>query len=260
MSETPLRLIRDLSDDEWVDVAVAARERGERSSWDEADAYVVLRDRGWTQERVAAKCKVDQPRVSRFERCARKYVLAHNRPSFWTAYEEFAQRKSTAERLVASDENEWYTPAKYVASVRKVMGGIDLDPASCEAANATVEATTFYETEGLEQPWSGRVFLNPPYGRLAGDFATRLVDEYEAGRLDAAVLLVNAHCTDTDWFQRVWTGTLCFTDHRIDFDSGQRDKTSTSTHGSVFAYFGPDGHKFADEFARHGVVVRRWPG
>jgi hypothetical protein len=182
--------------------------------------------------------------------------LAACRENDEEAYRSLLLRTTTAERLVASDENEWYTPAEYIEAARRVMGGIDLDPASCAEANETVQAKKFYSEDGLDQPWSGRMFLNPPYGRLAGDFATKAVDDYEAGHLDAAVLLVNAHCTDTAWFQCLWCGTLCFTDHRIDFDSGQRDKTSTSTHGSVFAYFGPDRAKFAREFSAFGAVVR----
>ena len=53
----------------------------------------------------------------------------------------------------SSKTNEWYTPAKYIEAARKVMGGIDLDPATCELANKTVKATKYHtkENNGLMQ-------------------------------------------------------------------------------------------------------------
>lgn len=53
----------------------------------EADAYAELSRRGWTQQRIADECGVNQSTVSRFIHCA-NYALGHNRPSFWTAYQE----------------------------------------------------------------------------------------------------------------------------------------------------------------------------
>ncbi|MGH9249744.1 MAG: DNA N-6-adenine-methyltransferase, partial [Acidimicrobiales bacterium] len=114
------------------------------------------------------------------------------------------------------------------------------------------------DDDGLAHDWHGRVWLNPPYGRIAGDFIDHLVKQYDTGNVTAAVALVNAHTTDTAWFQQLWDHTLCFTDHRIDFAAGT-EKRSGSTHGSVFAYLGPLPRAFADVFAAHGAVVRRWP-
>lgn len=39
--------------------------------------------------------------------------------------------------------NEWYTPAFIIKSAHDVMGGIDLDPASCERANETLTLLGF---------------------------------------------------------------------------------------------------------------------
>lgn len=171
-----------------------------------------------------------------------------------------ANRLAGGKGVVQSLTNEWYTPTRYLDAARIVLDGIDLDPASCDEANEMVQAREFYteEDDGLMHEWRGRVWLNPPYGRIAGDFVGRLADQYDAGNVDAAIALVNAHCTDTRWFQRLWDHTLCFTDHRIDFAAGTDDR-SGSTHGSVFAYLGSNPQLFAKHFAEFGAVVRRWP-
>src|ERR1700704_1062136 len=96
---------------------------------------------------------------------------------------------------------EWYTPPKYIEAAREVMGAIDLDPASCAAANRIVKATAYYtrEQNGLDQSWTGRVWLNPPYGRTAkmeatrkstiGLFVERLLQFYESGEVTQAIVL-----------------------------------------------------------------------
>jgi phage N-6-adenine-methyltransferase len=176
-----------------------------------------------------------------------------------------AHRKREASKNTAavtqSLTNEWYTPTEYIEAARRVLGGFDLDPASCEEANQTVGASSYYSESdsGLDHGvWKGRVWLNPPYGRLAGAFVVRCAEQYQTGNVTAAVILVNAHCTDTTWFQPLWDGALCFTRGRLNFAAGTAAR-SGSTHGSVFAYLGPDSAAFAREFAQFGAIVRRWP-
>lgn len=67
---------------------------------------------------------------------------------------------------------EHYTPAEIVERARRVLGVIDLDPASCEEANKVVQARAIYtrEQNGLRQSWCvcerAHVWLNPPGGKL----------------------------------------------------------------------------------------------
>lgn len=70
---------------------------------------------------------------------------------------------------------EYYTPPYVVDAARQVMGGIDLDPASCARANEIVRATQYFTVrdDGLAQVWrADRVFLNPP-GGVDADYESR---------------------------------------------------------------------------------------
>jgi ParB family chromosome partitioning protein len=160
--------------------------------------------------------------------------------------------------MVSSNSNEWYTPAVYIAPVRATLGQIDLDPASCALANTVVKADRFYTEadDGLTKPWSGRVFLNPPYARLGPRFVKKLIAEYESGNVTEAVLLVNSHCTDSRWFKPLFTYPLCFTDHRSKFWN-QDGIGGAPTHGSVFVYFGTNADKFEEHFEQFGDVVQK---
>jgi DNA N-6-adenine-methyltransferase (Dam) len=162
--------------------------------------------------------------------------------------------------LKSTGSVEWYTPAAYVDAAREVLGGIDLDPASCELANRVVRARVFYDrdSDGLAREWRGRVFLNPPYGRQCGEFVAKALDEHRAGHVQAAILLLNGYAFDVSWFRPLWDFLLCFTHHRIDFYSPTRVLNGGTT-GSVFVYLGADRARFARVFARFGAVVERSP-
>ena len=104
-------------------------------------------------------------------------------------------REITGDRLSSfSGDNEWYTPGRYVEAARAVLGSIDLDPASSAIAQKTVEAAIFFteKQDGLKQKWSGKVWCNPPYANpQIQHFTDKLLSEYAAGNVTAAVMLTN---------------------------------------------------------------------
>jgi hypothetical protein len=159
---------------------------------------------------------------------------------------------------VSSDGNEYYTLAEHIEAARSVLSEIDLDPASHAAANKVVKAKKFYtrKDDGLAQEWRGRVWLNPPWGDEGPAFVAKLVESYEQGSVTAAILLVNAHATDTRWFQPLWNYLLCFSCPRIQYwqpDGGGKSPNS----GSVFVYLGGYPIDFHQVFSQFGAIVRK---
>lgn len=229
-----------------------------------------------TADRLASEFGVSAPTIKRDGQFAaavdaltplmpdlRGQVMAGDAPTRKEIIEAAETAKTDPERathqlISQSKSNEWYTPPEYIEAARRVMGEIDLDPASNDIAQEWIRARTYYteETDGLAHEWNGRLWMNPPWGRLTSDFVVRLASEIDGGRVTEAIALVNAHATDTNWFAPLWDGTLCFTDHRINYHSGG-EEGSGSTHGSVFVYFGPHRPAFIREFAKWGAIVAR---
>jgi ParB family chromosome partitioning protein len=156
-------------------------------------------------------------------------------------------------------ENEWYTPAEYIAAVRDVLGSIDLDPASSAAAQESIAALQHYTArdDGLSQQWHGRIWLNPPYSKpLIKQFVAKLVSDFCASRVTEAILLTHNY-TDTAWFHvaACACSALCFTRGRIKFVDAQGVEAAP-TQGQAFFYFGARPARFAARFGGIGFVTR----
>lgn len=163
---------------------------------------------------------------------------------------------------------EWYTEPKYIEAARTVMGKIDLDPASCAVANKIVKATTYYtqEQNGLEHPWYGRVWLNPPYGRSVkmeayrkstiALFVERLLHFYESGDVSQAIVLATTE-VNAKWFYPLWQFPICIPDHRVHFIVPEKLDKYSQMFGTCFAYLGEHKDRFADVFSQFGNVVER---
>lgn len=158
-----------------------------------------------------------------------------------------------------SGENEWYTPPEYIEAARRVMGGIDFDPASSEVANRTVAAEMFctVERSGLEQPWYGRVWMNPPYAQpLCANFCAAAAAKCESGEIEQACVLVN-NATETAWFQSLLAvaSAVCFLKGRVRYLDTTGQPANTPLQGQAVVYLGANSGAFAAEFRRMGTVL-----
>ena len=95
----------------------------------------------------------------------------------------------------------WRTPPRFFQKMNELFGPFTLDA----AANDENHLCEKYYTEkdnGLLQPWTGRVWNNPPYGKGdggVGEFVAKAADCAKAETFEIAVLLVTPR-TDTEWW------------------------------------------------------------
>lgn len=148
---------------------------------------------------------------------------------------------------------EYYTPPLITACAHLLMGRIDLDPASCAAANRFVKASRYYtQTDnGLEQPWFGCVWLNHPFSKKWNKaWIDRLVSMYESGAIIQACCITFAS-TSESWFapllkfpQFYFTGRVQYLDaegcsaKRWNKKKG-RMESSGATKGSAVTFLPP---------------------
>jgi hypothetical protein len=159
--------------------------------------------------------------------------------------------------------NEWSTPLEYLEAARRVMGVIELDPATNCRAQEKVKALRCFIKEqgqdGLEAEWFGNIWLNPPYGRgEAKLFLDKLITSLP--QIQQAIVLTN-NVTDTKWFAETagkYGAAFCFPDHRIQFVVPDDTRSSGNSHGQVFTYFGNNPTRFLEVFSQFGLVTIPW--
>jgi hypothetical protein len=237
--------------------AIAARLRAESaeqsvvspSRWEEASCYAMMHEReGKSTRQIAEECDTNQSTVSRFIRVVSRYRLNYEKPSFWLAYAEVTGEKETKAHVGhATGQSEWYTPAPILEAARSVLGGFDVDPASCQKAQQTVRAKEFFtkEDDGLSRPWRGRVWLNPPYSvELVGLFVEKLIGHLIAGDVPAAIMITN-NSSDAKWFVKASAvaAAMWMPEGRIHF-LDEDDNEGNPLQGQAVMYFGRDVRAF----------------
>jgi hypothetical protein len=160
------------------------------------------------------------------------------------------------------DRQRMLTPAYVLEPIRKLLGGIGLDP--CTEADNPTRARKFYAlpNDGLELSWaSGSVFCNPPYGKARDRWVARCV---ASGDERPTVLLIPSH-TETQTAQlalRECTSVI-FVQARLRFAAVRENRRhEAASHGSMLLGFGVDLSPLSDLGTVFGqaVAVRRETG
>lgn len=89
----------------------------------------------------------------------------------------------------------WLTPPELI----KALGEFDLDPCTpIEMPWDTAKHRYTPNEDGLKQPWYGRVWLNPPYGKEAGKWLNKLAAHGNG------IALIFARTETEMFFNNVW--------------------------------------------------------
>lgn len=129
-------------------------------------------------------------------------------------------------------KDEWLTPPHII----QALGSFDLDPCSPGDRRPWDTAAQHYgiHDNGLAQPWRGRVWLNPPYGRETEKWLARLADHGNG------IALIFARTETAMFFSEVWekADALLFLRGRLHFHhlDGTRAAANAGAPSVLVAY------------------------
>lgn len=116
----------------------------------------------------------------------------------------------------SSSTSEWETPQDLFDLL---AGEFPFDLDVCATAdNAKCAAFYTAEQDGLAQPWAGTCWMNPPYGRVIGDWVKKAYESAQAGA--TVVCLVPARVDTGWWWDYARYGEVRFLRGRLKFGGG----------------------------------------
>lgn len=144
----------------------------------------------------------------------------------------------------------WFTPPEIVSS----LGNFDLDPCTHKQRPWDTAKKHFtLEDDGLAQPWEGRVWMNPPYGRVIEAWMKKLSEH----RNGTALIFSR---TDTVMFQRFVFETaysVLFIEKRLSFyDLQGKQAPHNSGAPSVLIAYNEENSEFIEA---SGILGKHLP-
>jgi len=102
--------------------------------------------------------------------------------------------------LFSSGHQEWETPKELFNRLNEEFN-FTLD-AAASGHNSKCDFYLDAETDALTKPWIGRVFLNPPYGKMIGKFIQKAYEEAQQNA-ELVVCLIPARTDTAYWHDYV---------------------------------------------------------
>lgn len=142
----------------------------------------------------------------------------------------------------SSASDEWPTPQDFFDKCNAEFGPLDLDVCAT-AENAKCLRYFTKADDGLAQVWSGRVWMNPPYGREIGAWMAKAWRSSQAGAL--VVCLVPARTDTAWWHDYAAKGTVRFIRGRLKFGGHK----NSAPFPSALVVFSPQNNEVCREAA-----------
>jgi hypothetical protein len=174
-------------------------------------------------------------------------ILELDEKAILQAAQEIRRRRADGigghEQPYRGETNDWLTP-RYILDA---LGKFDLDPcAALDQPWPTARRHLTVKDDGLKKPWSGRVWLNPPYGEQTARWLEKMA-KHQNG-----IVLIYARTETQMFFDHVWNRAngIFFLKGRLSF--GKRDDSSDGQAGapSVLISYDPKGSRFNQNVLR----------
>lgn len=142
----------------------------------------------------------------------------------------------------------WLTPPNII----EALGEFDLDP--CASLNRpwdTAKNHYTIEDDGLVQPWFGRVWCNPPYGRAMNPFLEKMTIHGNG------ILLIFARTETKAFFDYIWNkaDAVLFIRGRLKFHMPDGSQGGTAGSPSVLVAYGANNVKALEDSGIIGKIV-----
>ncbi|KKM26167.1 hypothetical protein LCGC14_1587550 [marine sediment metagenome] len=112
---------------------------------------------------------------------------------------------------------DWATPKALFDQLWQEFGGFDLDPCGQPELHYSAWKIAHHggicydgstaALDGLTQPWPGKVYMNPPYGKQVGLWVAKAVSEVRTGNAELVAALLKA-TTDVKWWHEYVEGIV----------------------------------------------------